>query len=105
MTFDARRVAGEQASKPFEFTGMDGATYELPNINTVTGAQAKRMKAGDDSVFEEIASPRVVRAMDEMPVGVQESLVRAWIAHGGASGKGVLPSSRRPPRRKPSRST
>jgi hypothetical protein len=98
MAFDARKVAGELAREPFEFTGMDGRTYTLPNINTLTGAQARRFMAGDESVIEEVANPAAVAALDAMPLNVQEQLARAWISYSGESGKGASPSSR--PRRR-----
>ncbi|MGW0933662.1 hypothetical protein [Streptomyces sp. NPDC002666] len=105
MAFDARKIAAEQSTVPFQFIGMDGQTYELPNINTLTGTQGKRLKGGDESVMEEIADPDAYAALDEMPLGVQEQLSRAWVAAGGDSGKEASPSSRRPKRPKASRST
>ncbi|MEU3318848.1 hypothetical protein [Streptomyces sp. NPDC006785] len=105
MTFDARKIAAAQSATPFEFIGMDGQRYELPNINTLTGAQGRRLKAGDDSVLEEIATEETQAAMDALPLGVQEELSRAWVQAGGESGKGASPSSRRPKRPKASRST
>jgi hypothetical protein len=102
MAFDARKIAGQLSSEPFEFTGMDGEPYELPNINTLTGAQGKRLKAGDETVIAELVEQDVIDAMDEMPVGVQAELSKAWVEHGGRSGKAASPSSA--PRTRPRRS-
>ncbi|MFB6948892.1 hypothetical protein ACFV85_14990 [Streptomyces niveus] len=105
MAFDARKIAAKQNTDPFPFTGMDGEEYELPNINTLTGEQGKRFRTGDESVLEEIADDDVLDAIDEMPLGVQSELSRAWVMHGGTPGKAASRSSARPRRRKPSRST
>lgn len=93
MVFDARKVAAEQNTEPFVFTGLDGEEYELPNINTLTGEQARRFREGDDSVLEDIADEDTFDAIDEMPVGVQGELSRAWVAHGQRAGKAGSRSS------------
>lgn len=96
--FDARKLAADLAGEPFEFIGMDGRTHQLPNINSLTGAQARRFKAGDESVLEDVASPKAVKAMDDLPIGIQKELALAWVQHGGRSGKAGSPSS--PPRKR-----
>lgn len=100
MVFDARKLAADLSQEPFEFIGMDGRTYRLPNINSLTGAQARRFKAGDESVLEDVAAKESVAAMDDLPLSVQRELAQAWVKHGGQSGKAASPSS---PRRKPRR--
>lgn len=105
MVFDARKVASEQNTEPFVFTGLDGEEYELPNINTLTGEQARRFRQGDDKVLEDIADEDTLDAIDEMPVGVQGELSKAWVAHGDRSGKAASRSSARRSSAKPSRST
>lgn len=105
MGFDARKVAAEQNTEPFVFTGLDGEEYELPNINTLTGEQARRFRQGDESVLEEIADEDTLDAIDDMPVGVQGELSRAWVAHGGKPGKAGSRSSARRGSPRPSPST
>ncbi|MFP3990649.1 hypothetical protein U9R90_24930 [Streptomyces sp. E11-3] len=105
MAFDARKIAAEQNTDPFVFTGMDGEEYELPNINTLSGEQARRFREGDESVLEELADDDVLDAIDEMPVGVQGQMSRAWVEHGGQPGKAASRSSGRRKPAKPSRST
>lgn len=105
MAFDARKVAAEQNTEPFPFTGLDGEEYELPNINTLSGGQARRLREGDDTVLEEIADDDTLDAIEEMPVGVQGELSRAWVAHGAKAGKAGSRSSARRSSAKPSRST
>ncbi|MDH2392312.1 hypothetical protein QCN29_26755 [Streptomyces sp. HNM0663] len=100
MAFDARKIADTQNTEPFVFIGLDGDEYELPNVNTLTGEQARRFRQGDESVLEEIADPDTMDAIDEMPVGVQAELSRAWVEHGGQPGKAA---SRSPRRREPAR--
>lgn len=105
MVFDARKVAAEQNTDPFVFTGLDGEEYELPNINTLTGEQARRFREGDESVLEDIADEDAFDAIDEMSVGVQGELSRAWVAHGQRAGKAGSRSSARRSSGKRSRST
>jgi hypothetical protein len=105
MVFDARKVAAEQNTEPFVFTGLDGEEYELPNVNILTGDQARRFREGDDSVLEEIADDDALDAIDEMPVGVQGELSKAWVLHGQKQGKAGSRSSRRRSSAKPSRPT
>lgn len=93
MVFDARKVAAEQNTEPFVFTGLDGEEYELPNVNTLTGEQARRFRQGDDSVLEEIADEDTLDAIDDMPVGVQGELSKAWVEHGNRAGKAGSRSS------------
>ncbi|MEU2180115.1 hypothetical protein [Streptomyces thermolilacinus] len=92
MTFDARKVI--PSARPFPFVGLDGETYKLPNINTLTGEQSRRLKGGDESVLAEIADPDAYEAIEAMPLGVQAQLAHAWIEHGGQPGKAGSPSSR-----------
>lgn len=103
MAFDARKIALN--TEPFVFTGMDGEQYEMPNINTLSGEQARRFREGDETVLEEIADDDTLDAIDEMPVGVQSKLSRAWVEHGDTVGKGASRSSRRHRHAKPSPST
>ena len=105
MVFDARKIAAEQNTDPFVFTAMDGDEYELPNINTLTGEQARRFREGDDSVLEDLADEDAYDAIEEMPVGVQGELSKAWVLHGQRAGKAGSRSSRRRSSAKPSRST
>lgn len=100
MAFDARKLAAELAREPFQFIGVDGRTYSLPNINSLTGVQGKRFMAGDESVIAEVASAAAVEAIDALPLAVQEQLARAWVEHSGQSGKGASPSSRPRKRRR-----
>lgn len=102
MVFDARKLAADLPDDPFQFVGMDGETYELPNSSRLTGAQAQRFKDGDDSVLQDVADPDTYQAIMAMPVTLTENLAAAWIRH-GRRGKEAGPSSPRPPRGKRSR--
>lgn len=102
MTFDARKLAAELPDEPFEFIGMDGETYQLPNAARLTGAQAQRFKAGDDSVLQEVADEDAYEAIMALPVRLSEPLAQAWIEH-GRGGKAAGASSPRPKRTKRSR--
>lgn len=105
MVFDARQLAADLPDEPFEFIGMDGETYHLPNAATLTGAQAQRFKAGDDAVLEEVADPDAYAAIMAMPVQLSGDLAQAWIEHAGRAGKADGPSSARRKPTKRSRST
>ncbi|MFE6379232.1 hypothetical protein [Streptomyces roseolus] len=90
MTFDARKIS--VPNSPFEFIGLDGQTYAIPNINTLSGAQAKRLRENDESVLAEICDADTFDAIDAMTVGVQAELSKAWVAHGQGTGKAGSPS-------------
>ncbi|MFH0243590.1 hypothetical protein ACGRHY_14450 [Streptomyces sp. HK10] len=98
--FDARKAVEELSEEPFEFIGLDGRTYRLPNAQTVSGHQANRIRTGDETVLKEIADPDAYHAIMEMPTTVGADLARAWIRHSGRVGKEPSPSSRPRKRRK-----
>lgn len=98
--FNARQAAEEHAARHgaevFEFIGMDGKTYVLPPVSTVTTGQAKRLLAGDLSILNEIASPEACAALDDLPIGVFEDLGNAWYESAEEAGKSgsASPSTR-----------
>lgn len=89
--FDARAAAEAHAKQHggelFEFVGMDGETYYLPPVSTVTTGQAKRLMGGDLTVLEEVASAEACAALDELPIGVFEDLGNAWYESAEEAGK------------------
>jgi hypothetical protein len=102
MVFDARQLADEASWSDFEFIGLDGETYRLPNVASMTGEQTKRFNEGDATVMEEIADPDSYAALMELPNGIAEELAATWLRHGRA-GKERSPSSPTRPRKKRSR--
>jgi len=107
--FDARAAAEEHAlrhgDEVFDFVGMDGDTYSLPPISTLTARQARRLQDGDFDVLTEIAPPEVCAAIDDLPVGVLEELGEAWSSAVGETGKSGSASSKTPRRGTPSKRT
>jgi hypothetical protein len=102
MVFDARQAAETASWEPFPFIGLDGETYQLPNVASMTGAQTERFNKGDASVLEEITGPDTYAALMALPNGVAEDLMRLWQGYGRA-GKGPSPSSATRPRAKRSK--
>lgn len=97
MAFDARKAAELVNQLPdFEFIGLDGETYTLPSVKTISTEQADRMNSGDTEALREIASPEAYAAIMAMPVGVGEALALAWMAEAGELGKEPLASSATP---------
>jgi len=95
MVFDARELAAGLPSAPFEWIGMDGETYQLPNAAVVTGAQADRLMAGDLTIIKDLASGDVYEAVMDLPVRLQVQFADAWVKHSRSPGKGASPSSPR----------
>jgi hypothetical protein len=102
MVFDARQAAETASWEPFPFIGLDGETYQLPNVASMTGAQTTRFNAGDATVMEEIADPDAYAALMSLPNGVAEQLAKEWLNYGRA-GKEPSRSSATRPRRKRSK--
>ncbi|MET9953505.1 hypothetical protein ABZ135_18410 [Streptomyces sp. NPDC006339] len=100
MAFDTRKITPNL--EPFEFIDLDGESHEMPNFSTLTGDQTARLKAGDESVIEEICDEDTVAAFEAMPMYVQMQVAQAWAEHAGAVGKAAPRSSR--PRSTPKRS-
>lgn len=89
MTFDAREALKQAEIKhpPFEFIGMDGETYELPNPYLLRPAELRRqlgLEPDDDMVtvgpdeFLEKCVPEQWAAIQEMPLVVQNDIIDAW---------------------------
>lgn len=83
---DARDLVAELDDTPFEFVGLDGKTYTLPNVQTLPSNLGKRFAAGDETVLEELA-PKAYKAIMEMPNGVAGKLLLLWVEAGGVAGK------------------
>lgn len=89
MTFDARIKAEElkNSVRSFYFLDLEGAQWELPNTQLLTGTQVTRLMGGDaDELMKEI-NAGAYEAIQRMPMGVGEELAMAWIEHGGDTGK------------------
>lgn len=102
--FDAAAAAAELDYSPFEFTGLDGELYELPNAKSLTAKQLQSVQTGDDTVLAELA-PEAYEAMMQMPVGVTEQLGAAWFAQIEEVGKSPSASPKTPAVSKRSRQT
>lgn len=101
--FDARTEAAKLPTEPFQFIGMDGETYQLPNVSGITGHQAERLFGGDLTVIRELASEREFEAVMAFPVRLQLGFADAWTAHARESGKEDSQSSPTPSSEKPSK--
>lgn len=112
VVFDARAAADQAAEEypPFQFTGMDGELYELPNVMLLESGVAKRMNeammSGDEGrlmeLFDQAFPPEAVEAMDALPAIVMGQLMDAWKSMVDDEGKPLSPSS--PPNREQRRS-
>lgn len=107
--FDARAEADAAVAEcpPFPFTGMDGASYELPHPGMLTtGQELAVMAAPNDKavfdLFEEIA-PEAAAAIRAMPTSVTIKLLAAW-QKAGAGDEGKSPGPRSVPNRAARRS-
>lgn len=100
MTFDARDHLVDLPN--YEFTGLDGVTYTLPNIAALTMRQLMAVAAGDMTVLREI-NEKAYEAILDMPVTVSEQLAADWVQAGEQAGKS--PSPPPPPGPTRSRST
>lgn len=96
MTFDARAATEKLRSTldDFEFTGLDGETYTLPNLKGVEAGALERFREGSLQVLGEIADEDTYQAFLAMPNGVAEQLVTAWTEHSGMAGKAPSPPPR-----------
>jgi hypothetical protein len=94
MAFDARAAAAESADEdypPFEFIGLDGNTYELPNPLTLTEREVARIREGDNGPLEE-RSPEGFEAMQDLPLHISLQLGQAWFDSAEEAGKSPSPS-------------
>lgn len=105
--FDARAAAEATADDypPFEFVGLDGETYQLPNLLTLTERQIARINRGEQAQLIAEIAPEAWSAIEEMPVHVSRQLGEAWAAEGGEAGKSPGRSRRTSSGAKPSRRT
>src|SRR5690554_1531531 len=96
MGFDAREAAKRQGHlDDYDFVGMDGEGYTLPNLKGVQTALVERFQSGDMEALREIAGDDAYEAIAEMPNGVSAELVEDWARHSGMGGKAASPSSQR----------
>ncbi|WP_049566887.1 hypothetical protein [Streptomyces sp. SBT349] len=91
--FDARERSAALPSDPFQWIGMDGETYTLPNASTLTGADADRLFGGDLAVIREVGGQAAYDALMAMPARLQLDFATAWTKHSRESGKEASPSS------------
>lgn len=94
--FDARQAYADLALEPFPFTGMDGQTYELPNLKELGSGQVVDLYDGNlFEVLEQInVEAETIAAIRAFPLGVSEKFLPAWIAHSEAK-PGESPASSR----------
>lgn len=89
MAFDARQIHADAASLPrFEFVGLDGNTYSLPNIKTLSAEDGERFQRGDTAVIEE-SNPEAFAQINKFSMSAAEAIAQAWIEHGGQLGKAL----------------
>lgn len=82
--FDAREHVHELPD--FEFTGIDGETYRLPNIGTLIGEQLMELDADNVSLIKDLDAD-AYQAIMQMPRATMQRLFVAWMAHGDEAGK------------------
>jgi hypothetical protein len=88
VVFDARPLHTASANLPrFEFIDLDGETQSLPNVGSMTTAQAERFQSGDLAVLGELGGIDAYKAVQAMSMSASEHLAQAWLAHGGERGK------------------
>ena len=89
--FDARAAAeaaaARQGDELFEFVGLDGATHAMPPATAMTAGQIRRFTEGDFGVLTEVVGPEVGAAIEELPMGVFDQLVEAWMEASEPVGK------------------
>jgi len=95
--FDVRAFIEERDGDfpPFEFVGLDGETYELPNVETLTERQVERISVNGE--LKEVLGELAPDALDEiagMPVYASQKLAELWLSGAGESGKSPAPSRR-----------
>lgn len=93
MAFDARVAAAAKSdgAQPYEFTGMDGETYQLPPMGSLTGEQTLRFQDGDLTVIEEVADEATYNAVLAMPIAIYEDFGEDWGQSDGNLGKASSP--------------
>lgn len=93
MAFDARKVVAEKGDdyQPYEFTGLDGKQYQLPNVKTLTFRQVEHLDDDPKAVIQEIA-PDAYDALADLPLYAWEALGVEYQEHGEEAGKSPSPS-------------
>lgn len=103
--FDARAAvsASQDADEfpPYEFTGLDGNQYQLPNALTLTMRQVDQLEADPKGFIEEFA-PDAAATLLDLPLHGWQQLGADWHEHAEEAGKSLSPS--RPVRRAAKRS-
>lgn len=85
MTFSAKKTLADLDLKPFPFEDLAGIAYELPHLKSLNTKQAEAALSGDMSgELAALIGPETTAAIDAMPVGVQQELAKAWLAHSEA---------------------
>lgn len=91
--FDVRAAAAVNSDDypGFEFIGLDGKQYTLPNPLLFTEREVARIRAGDQTPIEERA-PEAFEALQDLPMHVTVKLGEAWWGSAEEAGKSLRPS-------------
>lgn len=84
-------VEAEALKTPFEFVGVDGATYELPVFSVkaagITSGTMRRNRGNELELMylflEALASPEALAATDEFDFEKLGDLFKEWQEHSG----------------------
>lgn len=84
--FDLAQTTADLRLPPFPFKGLDGDTYELPNIKTLSIDLNDRILAGELlEVLVDIGTDTATMAQIKAAcLGALEPFVKAWLAHAEA---------------------
>lgn len=97
MVFSVQRAVADLDLEPFTYEDADGDPQTLPNVKTLSPAQAERaiFRGEFETVINELA-PGQGDAIAKLPSAVIEQLFDAWMTHAGIDvsslGKPVRPS-------------
>jgi hypothetical protein len=84
--FSLKQATADLKLEPFQFEGLDGGVYELPNLKMISIDLTDRVLAGEMlDVLVEIGTDETTMAQVRAAcLGALEPFMQAWLAHGEA---------------------
>jgi hypothetical protein len=84
--FSLRQTTADLKLEPFQFEGLDGEVYELPNLKNISIELTDRVLAGAMlEVLMEIGTDEATMAQVRTAcLGALEPFLKAWLAHSEA---------------------
>lgn len=80
--FDARQYVADLGLEPYLFTDMDGTVRQLPNMKSLTTADATRIYDGDAmEVLPTVLAEEAWAAITAMPIAALPGLIADWVKH------------------------